>query len=83
METPISQLVFNGYIRFMRDTVLSTAPPSRLDVLMLKFNGNPTTLRQSNVATGHPLKMRVSIGKSPINSVFSIAMFDDTGWWNS
>ena len=30
----------------------------------------------SNVAIGNPLKNGVSIGTSPINSVFSIAMFD-------
>ena len=28
------------------------------------------------MAIGHPLKLEVSIGTSPINSVFSIAMFD-------
>jgi hypothetical protein len=28
------------------------------------------------VAIGNPLEMGVSIGKPPINSVFSIAMFD-------
>ena len=28
------------------------------------------------MAIGHPLEMGVSIGKSLINSVFSIAMFD-------
>ena len=33
-------------------------------------------LVSSNVAIGNPLEMGVSIGKSPINSVFSIAMFD-------
>ena len=35
-----------------------------------------TTLRESNVAIGNPLEMDVLIGKSPINSVFPIAMFD-------
>ena len=35
-----------------------------------------TTLRESNVAIGNPLEMGVLIGKSPINSVFPIAMFD-------
>ena len=34
------------------------------------------TLRQSNVAIENPLKMGVSMGKSAINRVFSIAMFD-------
>ena len=34
----------------------------------------PRTL--SNAAIGNPLEMGVSIGKSPINRVFSITMFD-------
>ena len=34
------------------------------------------TLRESNVAIGNPLEMGGSIGKSPINCVSSIAMFD-------
>ena len=31
------------------------------------------------MALGNPLEIEVSIGKSPISSVFSVAMFDDTG----
>ena len=38
--------------------------------------GFSTSLWQSNVAIGNALEMEVSIGKSPVNGPFSIAMFD-------
>ena len=44
---------------------------------LLAYNGY--TLRCSNVAIGNPLYMEVFIGKSPIDSLLSIAMFDDPG----
>ena len=31
------------------------------------------------MAIGNPLEIGVSVGTPPINSVFSVAMFDDTG----
>ena len=44
-------------------------------VELFQFRGTWNTLWQSNMAMENPLSMEVLIGKSPINGLFSTAMF--------
>ena len=57
------------HIKETRRIVWGGGPYTDQDPTLIKF---PVI----NVVIGNPLEMGVSIGKSPIKSVFSIAMFD-------
>ena len=66
----ISKWLGGWLIRLIR-ICLSYVRPAKIVQVSLRM-----TLRYANVAIGNPLEIGVSIGKSPLNSVFSIAMFD-------